>query len=427
MSRRSALGGGGGSFIGDLKLKVLTNLGLTFETANGQEWLRAGWTVPWDGKYSASHADYGRGMFGYSTAPVVGASDANARNGGLIAGAYWDGTRFILHNDTQASTTGAAAITTFTSPGGATIVQDHATVSGTAGHYVTDVAVATNGRQVAACTNYGGSGSVRQRDGLSSWSTRTPPLNFGFVKAAVGCNPSGTQWLFSSDTPASGSSVAYSTDGFNWTVRSPTGPGVGSAGFLKICWSQRLGRFLCFYNATSAPPATTADAGVTFTYETLPGGGTFQAVGGASFFAESPTAVMFLGRDSSNARCFYRSTGGAWSAVSFPAGLPNDVVNIVFAGGSFWLQYRGGLWRSPDDGLTFVFQGYAIGHPASSFDWLGAANGQMFRAVNASVTQIEYFLQPTPAGNPERVGHRFPIVTNYGGANDFSHGFVRIF
>jgi hypothetical protein len=412
--------GGIGATVGDVKYKALTDLAVTFETVSGQEWLRAGWTVPWDAKYTEAHAQYGRGMYGYNIAEVGGASFI-VQTSGLIATVHWDGTRFYLF--THATGGSAPAVTTFSAVGGALTVQTHTNIAGA--HRVDDLAVSNTGRQVAAVNNGATANvAIAQRDNLGVWA---PRLTVATGIATVACNPGGTLWLFASGNINNAGSMYSSTDGITWTIRNPAGTGAASNNLRKLHWSARLNRFLGFYTSTTGVLGTTD--GVTVTMEAL-GGGIPLDPAGRACFAESGTAAIFVGQNAAAVRCLYRSTGGAWSEVALPAPLTaaGEVPSIAFAGGSFFLQSRGGLWRSTDDGLTFTFHGYAVGHTVGAPDWLGAANGQLFRAVNAATTTIQYFSQPALAASPERLGPRFAITTPLGaGAADIGYGFVRIF
>lgn len=421
MSTFGQFTGGSGATIGDVKYKALTDLAVTFESINGQEWLRAGWTVPWDAKYTAAHSAYGRGMYGYSIANVGGAA-YTVQTSGLIAGVHWDGTRYYLH--THATGGADPAVTTFSTVGGALTVQSHTTIAGA--YRVDDLAVSNTGRQVAAINNGSTANiAIAQRDNLGAWS---PRLTVATGIATVACNPGGTLWLFASGNINNAGSMYSSTDGIAWTIRTPAGTGVLANNLRKVVWSARLAKFLGIYSAGTPGLCSTTD-GVTVTAEAL-GGGIPLDPAGRNSFAESSTAAIVVGQNAAAVRCLYRSTGGAWSEVALPAPLTaaTEVPNIAFAGGAFFLQCRGAIWRSTDDGLTFAFHGYAVGHTAGAPDWLGAANGQLFRAVNAATTTIQYFGQPALSAAPERLGHRHAITTALGAGAppDFSYGFVRI-
>ena len=422
MSTFGQFTGGSGSTIGDVKYKALADLAVTFETVSGQEWLRAGWTVPWDAKYAAAHAAYGRGMYGYNMANVGGTA-FTVKTSGLVATVHWDGTRYYLFTHTSAAAN--PSVTTFSTPGGTRAEVVGSAITGNS-DVIDDFAVSNSGRQVVAINNAsnGSNSAISQRDNLGSWTSR---LTVATGIATVACNPGGTLWLFASGNIVNAGSMYSSTDGITWTIRNPSGTGTAANNLRKLHWSARLNRFLGFYSSTTGVFGTTD--GVTVTMESL-GGGIPLDPAGRTGFAESGTAAIFVGQNAAAVRCLYRSTGGAWSEVALPAPLAtgSDIPNIAFAAGAFFLQARGALWRSTDDGLTFTFHGYAVGHTAGAPDWLGAANGQLFRAVNAATTTIQYFSQPALAAAPERLGHRHAITTALGaGAPDFSYGFVRIF
>lgn len=435
MTRRSALGGGGGSSsaIGDIKYKALGDNSFTFESVNGQEWLRAGWVAPWDSKYSAAHAIYGRGLYGYSTATNISVSSFTFDGQSTMARVYWDGTRYYIM--TAVGSSSAAGVYTMDALNGGVAPHTGFTMTGEDVRIKDLIVYPSNGRQVVAFNNGSlayGSSAVYVRNNLGAWSSSLS--NVPTSDCCLEGHPDTARLLLVRNVEnLNQSNTIYRSDnqGTSWTPITPTGSGVVAAKVRRVIWSSFLSRFLFFYVGNGQVIGGSPDAGV-ITAENL-GGGNCHDITGNTPFAESATCALLVARTSTNQYTFYRNTGAGWTPRALPSGsTTTNGASLEYCAGAFYYCENGMLWRSTDDGLSFVFLGNISGASTGSYSrWLGTANGQLFRVNNASgsIGQLQYFTQAAPGTTPDVVGYPFPMFMSpsFQGGTGTSHAFVRIF
>jgi hypothetical protein len=430
-------GGGGGAFIGDVKYKALHDLNVTFETADGVEWLRAGWTVPWNAKYAQSVAAYGSGLSGYLLTDlmpqITGTASLNTPNPiQRPFTSHWDGSRF--HIVTEGSGAGPA-VSSMSTVGGAINTTTHTTLTAGGGALAVGMAVSPGGgvagQQVVAIATNGSASApaLLRRINLGTWGTVLTTQTGG--PACVASNFAGTLWVFASGwTP---SQIFTSPDGVAWTARTATGPGFDGNAIAWIQWSSVLARFLMRREGSSDNFLVSTTDGFTLNQETLPGGHTvLRTTAHSRAFAESPTAVMMVAMVN-GLPALIRNTGSGWVSQAMPGPSPGGLhPSIAFCGGAFYVQRGNRFWRSTDNGLTFQFFGYASGLAASGFiaGLIDAAGGQLFIADASgsnSLYTVRYFQQAAPSATPDVFGHPVQIFQAPGGGSDVSYGFVRIF